>query len=292
MIIVSGLSGAGKTVALHTLEDAGFYCIDNLPISLLPALYEEQKNIKQPVAVGIDVRSRSNILHDIPNVIRELKSAKTATRILFLTANTNALIKRFSESRRKHPLSEDNLPLPDAIEAEAKLLLPLTSDADYQIDTSKLNIYELKERIENWLAIKDEKQTLLTIESFGFKNGVPIDADLMFDVRFLPNPHWVAELRPYTGRDLPIQEYLVQYDECERFVADTVLYLSRWLPTYFKSYRTYLTVAIGCTGGKHRSVYITEKIAERLTSQFGKINIRHRDIALKNAQKSSDTTQT
>lgn len=277
MIIVSGLSGAGKTVALHTLEDAGYYCIDNLPVSLLPALCEEQKSITQPIAVGIDIRSHSNILHDIPNVIRQLKSTKPATRVLFLTASNNTLIRRFSESRRKHPLSANDKPLSDAIEAEAKSLQSLAIDADYQIDTSKLNIYELKARIEDWLALKEEKQTLLTIESFGFKNGVPIDADLMFDVRFLPNPHWEVALRPYTGRDLPVQKYLAQYDECERFITDTTLYLSRWLPTYFNSYRTYLTIAIGCTGGKHRSVYVCEQIAERLSVQFGKISIRHRD---------------
>lgn len=281
MIIVSGLSGAGKTVALHTLEDLGFYCIDNLPVSLLPALYEEQKNIAQPVAVGIDVRSHSDGIGEIPAVIQQWKAQDANTRVLFLTASPDRLIQRFSESRRKHPLSDYRVPLPEAVANELRILSPLIAGADYQIDTSSTNIYELKNRIKSWLSMDNEKETVITVESFGFKHGVPIDADLMFDVRFLPNPHWEAELRPFTGKDEPIQQYLQQFDECERFIADTSLYLSRWLPTYLQSYRTYLTVAIGCTGGKHRSVYSAEQIAVRLAPQFGTINVRHRDLPTK-----------
>lgn len=278
MIIVSGLSGAGKTIALHTLEDWGYYCIDNLPVNLLPALYEEQKNIMQPVAVGIDVRSYSEAIGEIPSVIQQWKAQDEDTRVLFLTASTDMLIKRFSESRRKHPLSGQKVPLAEAIAKETRILSPLIAGADYQIDTSKINIYELKSRIEDWLSIRNDKGTTITVESFGFKHGVPVDADLMFDVRFLPNPYWETELRAFTGKDPKIQAYLQQYDECERFIIDTSDYLSRWLPTYLESYRRYLTVAIGCTGGKHRSVYITEKIAERLSPLFGTINVRHRDL--------------
>ncbi len=278
MIIVSGLSGAGKTVALHTLEDLGYYCIDNLPVSLLPALYEEQKNITQPVAVGIDIRSHSDSIGNIPNVIQQWKSQDSNTRVLFLSASNDMLIKRFSESRRKHPLSDANIPLPDAINNEMRLLSPLIAGADYQIDTSKTNIYELKNRIQQWLTLENDKNTTITIESFGFKHGVPVDADLMFDVRFLPNPYWEANLRHFTGKDPQIQAYLQGYDECEHFIADTTLYLSRWLPTYLSSYRTYLTITIGCTGGKHRSVYISEQLAQRLAPQFGSINVRHRDL--------------
>lgn len=278
MIIVSGLSGAGKTVALHTLEDLGYYCIDNLPVSLLPALYEEQKNIAQPVAVGIDVRSHSEGIGEIPAVIKQWKSQDEGTRVLFLTASAEMLIKRFSESRRKHPLSSDSVPLAEAIAMEMRMLSSLIAGADYQIDTSKTNIYELKSRLKSWLALNNDDDTTVTIESFGFKHGVPVDADLMFDVRFLPNPYWEMELRNFTGQDPQIQQYLQQYDECERFVADTTLYLSRWLPTYLQSYRRYLTVAIGCTGGKHRSVYSVEQVAARLAPQFGTINVRHRDL--------------
>ncbi|PID64087.1 MAG: RNase adapter RapZ [Gammaproteobacteria bacterium] len=277
MIIVSGLSGAGKTVALHALEDLGYYCIDNLPVSLLPALFEEQKRITQPVAVGIDIRSQYEGAKDLIQMIKQLKEKAPRTQILYLSASNEALIKRFSESRRKHPLSDTGLSLPEAIAKEQHLLSPLMVDADFQIDSSATNIYELKSRIREWLNVKDAK-TFLTIESFGFKHGVPVDADLMFDVRFLPNPYWEAELRAFTGRDAEIQDYLGQFDECERFIADTSVYLSRWLPTYFNSYRSYLTVGIGCTGGKHRSVYITEKLAKRLEEQFGLIHVRHRDL--------------
>lgn len=278
MIIVSGLSGAGKTVALHTLEDLGYYCIDNLPSSLLPALYEEQKNIPMPVAVGIDVRSQNDKIRDIPDIIQQFKEQGDEIRVLYLTANRNVLIKRFSESRRKHPLSTTTIPLHEAIEKEKRVLAPLVVTADYKIDTSKINIYELKDRISEWLAVGNRKQTTITIESFGFKNGVPIDADLMFDVRFLPNPYWESDIRHLNGKDKVIQEYLGKFEETNQFINNTAAYLERWLPTYLTSYRTYLTIAIGCTGGKHRSVYVTEKIAEILNKSYDALNIRHRDL--------------
>lgn len=283
MIIVSGLSGAGKTVALHTLEDLGYYCIDNLPINLLPALIEEQKNISQPVAVGIDARSHHTMIEDIPRVIKKLKSSGNKAKILFLTASSETLIKRFSESRRKHILSDANvsdkkLSLADAIELEKEILSPLVADADFLLDTSKTNIYELKERITSWLSVDEKQKTILTINSFGFKNGVPVDADLMFDVRFLPNPHWDSELRAFNGKDKPIQEYLGQFAVCEKFINDTVEYLEKWLPNYFNGHRSYLTIAIGCTGGKHRSVYVSEHIAQRLSLVYENVIIRHRDL--------------
>lgn len=278
MIIVSGLSGAGKTVALHTLEDLGYYCIDNLPVSLLPALYEQQLKIKMPVAVGIDIRNQVDNLEDIPGVIEQLKKRTPTTQVLFLTAQPDILLKRYSESRRKHPLDATGTTLKEAIARESRILSPLSVSADYAIDTGTLSVYDLKDRIADWLDADNIDTTTLTIESFGFKNGVPIDADLMFDVRFLPNPHWEAELRHYTGQDEAIQRYLEKFAEPKQFVSDTVNYLSKWLPTYLVGYRSYLTIAIGCTGGKHRSVYVTERIAEQLSRQFGHINVRHRDL--------------
>jgi len=278
MMIISGLSGAGKSIALHTLEDLGYYCIDNLPCSLLSGLYDEQDSIGMPVAVGIDVRSQSDDHRAIAQFIQDWKARDDTTQLLFITAQKGVLIRRYSESRRKHPLSSDRLPLPEAITKEIQLLSTLTTYADYSIDTSQLNIYQLKERIANWLKADNEQQMVLTIESFGFKNGPPIDADLMFDVRFLPNPYWESDIRHLSGLDQPVQRYLGQFDATQQFITDTADYLSRWLPIYLNSHRTYLTLAIGCTGGRHRSVYISEYLAAQLRGQFGTINVRHRDL--------------
>lgn len=278
MIIVSGLSGAGKTIALHTLEDIGYYCIDNLPASLLPALYEEQKKMSMPVAVGIDIRSQPDGVKAIPQIIEQFKRQDNQTRVLFVSAQANVLIRRFNESRRKHPLTNDNMALSEAIEYEKSVLSPLRLTTDCHIDTSQLNIYDLKDRIADWLDIKEQRQPTVTIESFGFKKGVPINADLMFDVRFLPNPYWENELRNFTGQDKVIQTYLSQFKETNDFISDTIAYLHKRLPAYLNSSRSYLTISIGCTGGKHRSVYVTEKIAAILSQSLSNIHIRHRDL--------------
>lgn len=280
MIIVSGLSGAGKTVALHTLEDIGYYCIDNLPASLLPALYEEQKKMEMPVAVGIDIRSQPDGVKAIPQIIKQFKEQDSQTKVLFVSAQTDVLIRRFSESRRKHPLTNKSMALSEAIEHEQSVLSPLRLTADCHIDTSQLNIYDLKDRIADWLDIKEQRQPTVTIESFGFKKGVPINADLMFDVRFLPNPYWETALRNFTGKDKVIQEYLSQFEETTAFIDDTIAYLNKRLPVYLSSSRSYLTIAIGCTGGKHRSVYVTETIAAILSQSLNNIHIRHRDLVL------------
>lgn len=280
MIIVSGFSGAGKTVALHTLEDLGYYCIDNLPSRLLPALYQEHINITVPVAVGIDIRNQTDSMSELPHVIEALKKQAPETRVLFLTAQDSVLIKRYSETRRKHPLAEPQLTLEDAIKQEKDRLSPLGAIADRQIDTSNLSVYDLKDEIKQWLKHNETDTPTLTIQSFGFKHGAPTDADLLFDVRFLPNPYWEAELRQYTGLSPKIEQYLQKFNEPEAFINDTVAYLAKWLPTYLKGHRSYLTIAIGCTGGKHRSVYVTEKIAKALSAEFGHINIRHRDLPL------------
>lgn len=279
MIIVSGLSGAGKTVALHTLEDLGYYCIDNLPSSLLPALYQERLTIEMPLAVGIDIRSQLHRADSIPETIKTIKKHTPSTRVLFLTASDEVLIKRYSETRRKHPINEPGLSLPEAIVKEKKLLSTLMLTADCRIDTSNINIYELKSRVHSWLGVQNGTSPVITIESFGFKYGVPLDADLMFDVRFLPNPYWEHDIRHLNGKDKAIQDYLSQFEQTQRFIDDTVDYLLKRLPEYLDSSRSYLTLAIGCTGGKHRSVYVTEQLYQRLTDQqVAGILVRHRDL--------------
>ncbi|MGY0398677.1 MAG: RNase adapter RapZ [Ostreibacterium sp.] len=278
MIIVSGLSGAGKTVALHILEDLGYYCIDNLPASLLTELYNRQLKKKIPVAVGIDIRNQIDNIDEIPHAIEEFKQKTPIIRILFLNAQTNTLIERFNASQRKHPLATPKTTLKEAIQQETSVLSHLYVTADYQIDTSNLSIYDLKDRIQNWLQHSKIETTTITIESFGFKNGTPHDADLLFDVRFLPNPYWQSTLREFTGQDKIIQDYLKKFDISQKFIDDTVSYLAKWLPTYLTGYRSYLTIGIGCTGGKHRSVFVCEQIAQHLSKQFGHINIRHRDL--------------
>ncbi len=277
MIIVTGLSGAGKTVALHTLEDLGYYCIDNLPCRLLPELYQEQLKIKMPVAVGIDIRSQLDNPKLVAKSIADFKEQHPSTKVLFLTAQREILTKRFSETRRKHPLSKAQQTLQETITEERQTLSPVAVCADFKIDTSALSIYDLKDQIRKWLGHNDKKTTI-TIESFGFKNAIPIDADLLFDVRFLPNPYWENSLRQYTGLDSEIQNYLKNFDEVNDFINDTSNYLKKWLPTYLSAHRSYLKIAIGCTGGKHRSVYVTERIADALSKEFEYINIRHRDI--------------
>lgn len=280
MIIVTGLSGAGKSVALRTFEDAGYYCIDNLPLDMLPALSSREKLIDAPLAVGIDVRSQRPEQQNILEITEQLLQNDADTRVLFLTASPEVLLKRYGESRRTHPLVRQGLSLAEAIEEERTLLAPLMTRAHYKIDTSRLTIYDLKARIENWLAIDSREATTITFESFGFKHGVPNYADLVFDVRFLPNPHWDEALRPFTGQDAVIHRFFESHDAPQAFIEDTSRYLETWLPHYLGS-RPYLTVAIGCTGGKHRSVYVTESIAKRLAKTFKRVEIHHRDMPRK-----------
>ena len=281
MIIVSGLSGAGKTIALHALEDLGYYCIDNLPSNLLDALHEERLKLELPVAVGIDIRNQIESFNKLPQSIKKFKAKTPTTKILFLTAQYQVLLRRFNETQRKHPLAKPEDTLDESILKEINILSPINTIADYQIDTSQLSVYDLKDRIKSWLKHRNSGDTTLTIESFGFKNSSPIDADIMFDVRFLPNPYWESELRHYTGKEKPVQQYLEKFDLPKKFINDTANYLSQWLPNYLNGHRSYLTVAIGCTGGKHRSVYVAEKIAKKLAKNFGHINIRHRDLPKK-----------
>lgn len=282
LIIVSGLSGSGKSIALHLLEDLGYYCVDNLPTSMLPSLIKEfnsKSNVEvQDIAIGIDARNMPASLNDFEACLKELSANNINYKVFYLEANDEAIIKRYSETRRKHPLSQANMSLAEAISLEKKLLEPIAYCADLTFDTSLTNVHQLRERIKERL-IKDKKTSVsLLIESFGFKHGAPINADFVFDVRCLSNPHWVPELRPQTGQDQAVIEFLESNDDVLAMHQDILNFLTKWIPRFIAENRSYMTIAIGCTGGQHRSVYITEKIVSILQKDFPSILMRHREL--------------
>jgi len=283
VVIVSGLSGSGKTVALHTLEDAGYYCIDNLPLGMLPELVDNMVNsTPEPydlVAIAIDARSGVDSSDRFDEIMRHISRHPLQLDILFLTCNTSRLLKRFSETRRKHPLSRQGLPLADAIQKEKKLLEDIHANADLVIDSTDLNVHELRQMIIDRLLSQTASEMGILIQSFGFKNGVPADTDFVFDVRCLPNPHWEKDLKPLTGCDPAVVKYLESYPEVEAMFASIYGFLVDWIPRFEKENRSYMTISIGCTGGKHRSVYLTERIANEFKQQRENISIRHRDKA-------------
>ncbi|EDM66294.1 MAG: RNase adapter RapZ [Moritella sp.] len=277
LIIVSGQSGSGKSIALRVLEDLGYYCVDNLPVTLLPQLLQTLNAKTEQVAVSIDVRNLPKEKQELNDIIAELK-ASTELTSLFLDTNQSVLIKRYSETRRLHPLTKDDLSLSQAIEIEQQRLRPLALLADLKIDTTELNIHELSEQIKERILGKKKNQLVLVFQSFGFKHGLPMDADYVFDVRFLPNPHWIPELKPYTGLDEPVINYLSQQPEVISFALQIENLLTTWLPLLEKNNRSYVTVAIGCTGGQHRSVFIAEKLAKYFKQQDYVVQTRHQTL--------------
>lgn len=281
LVIVSGLSGSGKSTALHVLEDVGFNCIDNLPVSLLPALVAQiqiHKDDSQRFAIGIDVRNAWQDLNIFPMMIETLKEANLPFRVLFLDAQTGVLIQRFSETRRKHPLSDKHTNLEEAIIAEQALLEPIRDTADQILDTSHLNLHELRDLVKERVVGRHESTMAILFESFGFKHGVPVNADLVYDTRCLPNPHWKPHLRPLTGKDQEVIEFLEEQVAVEEMYTDIEHYLTRWLPRYQANNRSYITIAIGCTGGQHRSVYLSERLRHHFDQFYSDVQVRHRDI--------------
>jgi UPF0042 nucleotide-binding protein len=284
LLIVSGLSGAGKTVALRTLEDIGYYCIDNLPLFLLRELALGLRRTplgipgetRDGAAVGIDARNQPDFLADLPRLIEELRDQGIDCRVLFLHADTHTLIKRFSETRRKHPLTGDDLSLAEAIVRECELLEPLGKIAEIRVDTTHTNVHELRDLVRERLAGAVQASVLL--QSFGFKNGVPEGVDFVFDVRCLPNPHWQETLRPLTGRDEPVIAFLERSPEVGQMCADLQQFLGRWIPRFETDGRSYLTIAVGCTGGRHRSVYLVEALARQLNAASHRVLVRHREL--------------
>lgn len=283
LIIVSGRSGSGKSTALDVLEDNGFYCIDNLPAGLLPELAERallHTEVLQPqVAVSIDARNLPTHLQRFPELLNEVRARHILCDVLYLDADEDTLLKRFSETRRRHPLTDENRSLAEAIRDEALLLEPISDLADLKIDTTHLNLYQLRDSLKLRLLNKPEPGTAFLIESFGFKRGMPVDADLVFDVRCLPNPYWKPDLRAHSGLDQPVIDYLAAQADVDEMYHDIHAYLYKWLPRFAASNRAYVTIAIGCTGGHHRSVYLAERLGQTLRAQLKNLQVRHRDLS-------------
>lgn len=280
LIVVSGLSGAGKTIALHSLEDMGVYCVDNLPVKLLPAFIEQVPDLShlhECVAVGVDARSMA--VQAMPALLQTLDNLSLPFEILFLESEDAVLIKRFSETRRKHPLTSDNLPLAEAIQHERQLLIPLASRANIRINTSQMHVHQLRDMIRLRIGLQPSQRLSLLFQSFGFKYGVPSDADFVFDVRCLPNPYWQMELRSQTGQEAGVQKFLTEQPQVQHMLSSIRSFLEQWIPSFVADNRSYLTIAIGCTGGRHRSVYIAEQLAAHFLTTRRGVLLRHRELS-------------
>ncbi|OUS01785.1 RNase adaptor protein RapZ [Gammaproteobacteria bacterium 42_54_T18] len=281
LIIISGRSGSGKTTALHVLEDIGYYCVDNLPVTLLPALALQLTLEANPpvtkIAVGIDARNNPGQLQKFSEALEALAPLDIEIDVIYLDADSKTLLKRFSETRRKHPGTGANTSLSEAIEKEQQLLDPIARAADLKIETSSLNLHDLRDLIQQRISTEREGMALL-FKSFGFKYGIPIDADLVFDARCLPNPYWVPELRSQSGLDQDVKTFLSKEPSVEEMQNDIISYLENWLPKFAAANRSYMTVAIGCTGGHHRSVYLTETLQKHFKSAYSNTQARHRDL--------------
>lgn len=268
LVIISGLSGSGKSVALHVLEDLGFYCIDNIPVTLLRSLIDDitqrEDSAFENVGIGLDARNRPSDIAAVPALVQKLRDDGIVCEIIFLQTDDKVLLSRFSETRRKHPLTDQNVSLEEAIAKERELLGPIINSAELVIDTSRMSVYALRQQIRERVAPRTPGAVSILIESFGYKNGLPANADFVFDVRCLPNPYWEPQLRPLSGKDAPVREFLDAQPLVQEMVAAIVEFLEVWIPRYQDFQRSYLTVAIGCTGGMHRSVYVVEAVAKRL----------------------------
>lgn len=282
LVILSGLSGSGKSVALHTLEDLGFYCIDNLPLFLLRDLVlglpKTLDEVFATTAVGIDARGDPEALRLLPELVSSAQEQGIECQVLFLETQTDTLIRRFSETRRRHPLTSVNRSLREAIQLELEYLEPIRRRADIVMDTTQTNVHELRDRVRDWLVGGITPKASILLKSFGFKNGVPPDVDFVLDVRCLPNPHWQAELRLLTGLDPLVVRFLEASPEVSRMRDDIGAFFERWIPQFETDGRSYLTIAIGCTGGQHRSVYMTEALGRHFEALGHKVLIRHREL--------------
>lgn len=277
LIIISGRSGAGKSVALRALEDIGYYCVDNLPIDLLPQLADILSQTHNAAAISLDIRNLPHSTETLNGVLNQV-STQHQIKIIFLDTDRSTLIRRYSDSRRLHPLSVKDLSLEAAIDAERDQLEPLVQHANLIIDTGVLSTHELAERLREFLRCQSDKELKIIVESFGFKYGLPLDADYVFDVRFLPNPHWNPALRPMTGLEQPVIDFLSKHEDVGNFIYKTRNYIETWLPMLEQNNRSYLTIAIGCTGGKHRSVYIAQQLGEYFQAKGKNVKIQHKSL--------------
>jgi UPF0042 nucleotide-binding protein len=283
IIILSGLSGSGKSVALHMLEDLGFYCIDNIPAALLKPFISY--TVRSPehtyarTAIGLDARNTAAEIATVPQLVDELKRSGIHCEVIFLVTSDEELLRRFAETRRKHPMSRNNVDLREAMSLERQLLEPIVNAADLVVDTSKMGVHALREMIQQRVEQRAVGRLSIAFESFGFKHGIPGDADFVFDVRSLPNPYWEPGLRHLTGRDPDVIRFLEAQTNAATLIEDIAQFMTARIPEYQKSNRGYLTVAVGCTGGQHRSVYIVDRLAERFATTLPHVTARHSSLA-------------
>ncbi len=284
LVVVSGRSGSGKTSALNILEDVGFDCIDNLPPSLLPDLIKqlnsERINDDLRLAVGIDARNLVGDLNKLPDILAGLEASGIEVSVIFLQARRNDLIRRYSETRRKHPLSSGTVSLPEAIDLEAKILSPILNISDRNIDTSGLSLHQLRDLVKNTIVPNSPGHMAILFESFGFKKGLPDASDFIFDVRCLPNPYWKQELRSLTGYDEGVIEFLESQVDVAAMLSDIIGFLTRWIPKFQANNRSYLTISIGCTGGQHRSVYIANRLQEYFSKEHSLVQVVHKELSV------------
>lgn len=283
LVVISGRSGSGKSAALHVLEDQGFYCIDNLPIGLLPELARQAEADEKltRVAVSIDARNLSQTGEPIDQLLFDLPHEQYQLDVVYLDATDSVLLQRFSATRRKHPLTSSTLSLAEAIEQERTLLDPIANMADLSLDTTHMSVHDLRSLIRLRVADKESAEMSILFESFGFKHGIPIDADYVFDVRHLPNPYWDERLRHLTGLDTDIRHFLGGHSVVADMRQDLESFLERWLPQFIEANRSYMTIAIGCTGGQHRSVFMAEELAALFRKKHPNVQVRHRELARK-----------
>lgn len=282
LVIVSGLSGSGKSIALDTLEDCGYYCIDNLPVALLQDFIDHvmlvDKGTYHKTAIGIDARNQTDKWVNFPENLKLIRAKGIDCEVVYMQADEAIILKRYSETRRRHPLTTAQRPLREALEIEQEMLRPVALHADIVIDTSYTHYHQLRDLLKNRLGEKGKSNLTMLFQSFGFKYGIPVDADFVFDARSLPNPYWVQELRGFTGKDQPVIDFLQREAVVNDFFQDISQFIERWAPRFESDNRSYLTIAVGCTGGQHRSVFLVETLGKHFQGKFPNVMVRHREL--------------